>query len=139
MSGLWRALTANTAGTDPAAKHRDLRGRTYAIPFETVWSAALALASGGLPRWRVARADDQEGIIEAESTTLVFRFVDDVRVEIGLDENAQTRVDVHSASRVGRGDLGRNARTIRRFARALDRAVGATPALVLDPGGPERG
>ena len=57
--------------------------------------------------WTVTVEDDQLGVLEAESATLLWRFVDDVRISVGLDEDGQTRVDVTSASRAGRGDLGR--------------------------------
>ena len=77
-------------------------------------------------------ADDQSGVIEAVSKTLVFGFEDDVRVEIRLDENGQTRVDLWSASRIGRGDLGRNRRTIGRFLRRLDESLDARPGQILD-------
>lgn len=133
MRRLVRALTENTAETDPRAADPRLRGRTYAIPFEEVWRAALELADGGLPRWRVVASDDEEGTIHAESKTLVFRFVDDVHVRVGLDENGQTRVDLRSASRVGKGDLGRNPRTIGRFLDGLDRILDAGPDRILDP------
>lgn len=132
MRRLIRALTRNTAETDPRAPDPRLRGRTYAIPFEKVWRAALELADGGLPRWRVVASDDEEGTIHAESPTLVFRFVDDVHVHVRLDENGQTRVDLRSASRVGKGDLGRNPRTIGRFLDRLDQALDAGPGQILD-------
>jgi hypothetical protein len=133
VSRLIRALTENTAETDPHADDRRLLGRTYAIPFERVWQAALGLADGGISRWRVVEADDQDGTIHAESKTLVFRFVDDVHISVGLDENGQTRVDLRSASRVGKGDLGRNPRTIGSFLKKLDRALDAHPGQILDP------
>ena len=132
MRGLIRGLRENTAATDPCHADPRLRGRTYAIPFDRVWTESLALAGGGLSRWRVLHADDEAGLIHAGSTTLVFRFVDDVRISITLDENAQTRVDLESRSRKGRGDLGRNPRTLRRFLRALDRRLGATSREILD-------
>lgn len=69
-------------------------------------------------------ADDVTGVIRAEARTPVFRFVDDVEIRIGLDADAQTRVDLTSASRVGRWDLGTNARRIRGFLRGLDRRLG---------------
>ncbi len=131
--GFLRGLTQNRARTHP--KHPDpaLRGRTYAIPFNRVWTEALSLAAGGLRGWSLVKADEDQGHILAESSTLVFRFVDDVEIRISLDENAQTRVDVASSSRVGRGDLGQNARRIRRFFRALDQRIGAGPGTILDP------
>ena len=83
--------------------------------------------------WTVTVEDDHRGVLEAESATLVWRFVDDVRVSIGLDEDGLTRVDVTSASRVGRGDLGRNPRTIAGFLRRLDRALDVQAGQILDP------
>lgn len=123
VARLKRALTRNVAETSDAPDDPRLRGRAYAIPFEDVWRAAHALAGGKLHGWRIVAADDREGIIEAEARTLVFRFVDDVTIRIRLDEDAQTRVDVRSASRKGRADLGANARRIARFFRALDRRL----------------
>lgn len=108
-------------------------GRTYAIPFDAVWNAALTLADGGSRGWSLASSNDQTGSIRAESTTLVLRFVDDIRVHIGLDENGQTRVDVRSASRKGSGDLGRNRRSVGKFLSRLDKRLGARPEQILDP------
>lgn len=131
--GLWSGLTRNRASTDPRHEDPRLRGRTYAIPFVKVWGGALELASGGLRGWTLVEADEDRGILRAESTTPVFRFVDDVRVEISLDEYGQTRVDAVSSSRTGKGDLGTNARRIRKFFRALDERVGADARTILDP------
>lgn len=116
----WRGMTENRVATAPDAGDARLRGRTYAIPFERVWQAALAIARR---RWKVTATDDIEGVIRAEARTPVFRFTDDVVLRIGLDADGQTRADMESASRVGRGDLGTNARRVRRFFRALDRAL----------------
>jgi hypothetical protein len=118
-----RALARNHVTT--AQDHWDprLRGRTYAIPFEQVWQASLALANGGLRRWHVVSSDDYEGVIQAESKTLVLRFTDDVTIRVYLDEDAQTRVDVESRSRKGSADFGANARRVGHFLRALDRKL----------------
>lgn len=117
------ALTRNRAATGHDHWDPRLRGRTYPIPFERVWQAALALAGGELRRWRIVQADDYEGVIDAEARTFLMRYVDDVRIHIYLDEDAQTRVDLVSQSRRGRGDLGTNARRAARFLRALDRKL----------------
>jgi uncharacterized protein (DUF1499 family) len=92
------------------------------VPFERVWSEALGLARGRAG-WTVTEADDMAGVIRVEARTLVFRFVDDVEIRVRLDENAQTRVDLTSASRVGKSDLGTNARRIGFFLAALDRRL----------------
>jgi len=133
LEGVRRGLGENRARTDPRHPDPTLRGRTYAIPFARVWDAAHRLASGGLRGWSLLGADEDRGILTAESRTILFRFVDDVEIRISLDENAQTRVDAVSSSRVGGGDLGKNARRLRGFFRALDREVGAGPGSILDP------
>ena len=133
MKGILRGLTETEAATDPRSDDRRLRGRTYAIPFEDVWQASVRLCGGGLRGWSVLSADDQRGVIEAISKTLVFGREDDVRVDMRLDENAQTRVDLWSASQKGRANLGRNRRVIGRFLRRLDRRLSATPGQILDP------
>ncbi len=136
---IWRSLTQNRARTHPNHPDTGLRGRTYAIPFNRVWREVLELASGGLWGWSLVHADEDEGVVEAESATLVFRFVDDVRIRVSLDSDAQTRVDMSSASRKGKGDLGTNARRIRRFFKNLDRRLEAGPDTILEsrarPGG----
>ena len=118
-----RGVTTSSAETAQAHRDPRLRGRTYAIPFEDVWNAAHALAAGGLPRWRIAAADDEEGVIRAEAVTLLRRKCDDIVIRITLDADAQTRVDARASAREGRGDWGRNARRLNRFFRALDAAV----------------
>jgi len=132
LNGITRGLTQNQAHTAPDSPDRRLRGRTYAIPFDAVWNASLSLAQGGIRGWSVVSSDDEEGVIVAESKTLIWRFIDDVVITIGLDENAQTRVDARSQSRVGNADLGRNPRTLRSFFRKLDRALSAQPGQILD-------
>ena len=120
---LLRALSRNHAETAADDADPRLRGRTYAIPFEHVWQAASSLANGGLRRWRITGSDDTDGVIHAEAKSLVFRFVDDVVIDVKLDADAQTRVDMQSKSRKGAIDFGANARRIGRFFRALDRKL----------------
>lgn len=145
---LWRALTSNVARTHPEHRDRRLRGRRYAIPFQVVWDRVRLLADGsgpdGLRGWRRVRADEQAGVLEAESTTPLLRFVDDVRLTVTLDADGQTRVQGESRSRVGRADLGTNARRLHRFFRSLDQeleAAGwptATPRSPTPAAGEER-
>jgi len=132
LTGLLRGLTEHGAATDPSADDERLIGRTYAIPFEAVWSAATRLAGGELKRWSIASADDLAGVISAGTRPMFFGQGDRVKIEIGLDENAQTRVDLSAESRSERPDLGRNRRAIGRFLSKLDEALGARPDQILD-------
>ena len=122
MGRLIRALTRNRAWTDPESPDRRLRGRDYPVPFTAVWEAALDTARGW-SRWTIVQADARRGEIQAEARTALWRFVDDIWIRISLDELGLTRVDVSSQSRVGKADLGVNARRIARFLHALDRRL----------------
>jgi hypothetical protein len=125
-------LTRNQAETDPHAADPRLRGRTYAIPFDRVWNAALELCGGGLKGWSVLSADDEEGSIRGQALTRLLKRPIDVRVRIGLDGNGQTRVDVAAILLNQKRDLGANVRRIHRFMEALDAKLGATTAQILD-------
>jgi len=123
----------NSAETRPDHRVRSLRGRRYAIPFEEVWTASLALIARGGARWKLVSADDESGVIRAEARTILLRFVDDVEVRISLDTDAQTRVDMTSTSRKGLWDLGVNARRIRGFLTKLDRRLKVDSRTLLPP------
>jgi len=133
LKDLLKGLTEKQAATAPGADDARLSGRTYAIPFEQVWQASVSLCGGGIRGWSILSSDDQRGVIEAVSKALLTRREDDVRVEIRLDENAQTRVDLWSATQRNRSTLGRNRRIIGKFLKSLDKRLGATPAKILDP------
>jgi uncharacterized protein (DUF1499 family) len=64
--------------------------------------------------WEILTADRSAGRIEATDTTRWFGFKDDVFVRL-TPWGSGTRVDVRSVSRVGRSDVGTNARRIRRY------------------------
>ncbi len=68
--------------------------------------------------WEIVSASPGDGRLEATDTTFWFGFKDDVVVRIGA-RDGKTRVDVRSVSRVGKGDVGTNARRIRRFLHTL--------------------
>jgi hypothetical protein len=127
-----RGFTRNVAFTAPDSSDARMRGRTYAIPFEEVWQASLHLVDGGLRRWELLEADDRDGIIRGVAGSLLDRFSSAITVRITLDFNAQTRVDALSAARTGRYDLGSNARKLRKFFRALDKALEETTGQEID-------
>jgi hypothetical protein len=110
------------AGTAPDAADAGLRGRTYAVPFEHVWQAALRLAGARLRGWSVRSADDHDGVIEVVTRGLAGAL-HDVTIRITLDEDAQTRVDASAVAHEPRTDFGRARRRLLRFFKALDRAV----------------
>ena len=65
--------------------------------------------------WEVYAEAPDQGRIEAVETTLWFGFKDDVVIRIAAGNNGGSLVDLHSVSRVGKGDVGVNAKRIRKF------------------------
>lgn len=133
MTAVGEAGPPRGAWTDPRSGDRRLRGRTYAISFDRVWTAVRALAEGGMPRWRLLHLDDGQGRIEAESRTRALRLHDRVHVDVALDENGQTRVDLRVTAERRWLSLGRGKRMAGRFFRRLDARVGARRTEILDP------
>ena len=80
-------------------------------PAETMQNAIDAARSMG---WQVVSSDAGSGRLEATDTTTWFGFKDDVVVRI-RSEGTGSRVDVRSVSRLGEGDVGANAKRVRKF------------------------
>ena len=94
----------------------DLAPLTTKAPAEKVFEAAkAAIAQMGM---HLADADAAQGRIEANHTSLLYGFTDDMVVRISTVPEG-TKVDVRSKSRVGRSDLGQNAKRIRAFMQKL--------------------
>ena len=68
--------------------------------------------------WEIVAADAAAGRIEATDTTFWFGFKDDVVIRVRPDGTG-SRVDVRSKSRVGKSDVGANARRIERYLQRL--------------------
>jgi uncharacterized protein (DUF1499 family) len=94
----------------------DLAPITLSMPSDQAFARALAVAQQA--GWVIVTADKNEGRIEATDTTRWFGFRDDVVVRL-TPWGAGTRVDVRSVSRVGRSDVGTNARRIRQYLSTL--------------------
>jgi uncharacterized protein (DUF1499 family) len=83
---------------------------------------SLARTAAGEMGWEIAAARPDEGRIEAVATTSWWGFRDDVVIRV-TPAPAGSRLDIRSASRVGRSDLGKNAQRIREFRQHLRRRV----------------
>jgi uncharacterized protein (DUF1499 family) len=67
----------------------------------------------------IVSVDIESGRIEAVATSFLFGFKDDMVIRMTETDGAQVAVDVRSKSRVGKSDLGQNAKRIRRFMEGL--------------------
>ena len=85
---------------------------TLPAPPDRVLTTAEALARR--LGWEIVAVVPAEGRLEATATTPWFGFKDDVVVRV-TPAATGSRVDMRSKSRVGRSDLGVNAKRIRAF------------------------
>ncbi len=111
-------------GAEVADKQREAYpevGPLYSsVATGTVFETAQAVARQR--GWDIVHSDPLSGRIEAVDTTLWYGFKDDVVIRVSAADDG-TRVDIRSKSRVGRSDLGQNARRIADFMARLDRAL----------------
>ncbi|MGE0103624.1 MAG: DUF1499 domain-containing protein [Blastocatellales bacterium] len=102
----------NDVATGATPEYPDILPQAFSQPRDAVFDAALATSKA--MGWDVLTADQATGTIEAVATTRIFKFKDDVTITV-TRETDRTVVNVRSRSRVGKSDLGENARRIRAF------------------------
>jgi uncharacterized protein (DUF1499 family) len=115
----WPAINDVTTGQTP--EYPDLQPRHYPEDPQTVFRAVQTVAVR-MPGWRITSQDAAERTLHASAWVLLTPFTDDVTVRVESIKGG-SRVRVRSRSRVGKADLGVNARRIRGFLRALDREL----------------
>lgn len=117
---------AEHGGPEVAAQQRaaypDLRPVILDLAPDAAFERALEAARE--MGWEMVAAEKAQGRIEATATTFWYGFKDDVVVRLTPVEGG-TRVDVRSVSRVGRSDVGTNARRIRTYLRLLTGGSGS--------------
>lgn len=121
-ASIWPVI--NTVETGKTREYPDILPRYYTTDVQRVFDESKGSVEA-LERWKVVKADISTKTITATSTTKVMGFVDDVTIQIKPATEFVVQVDVKSASRVGKGDFGQNARNIRLFFKELDRRLGS--------------
>ncbi len=108
--------SAEYGGSEIAAQQRtaypDVKTATLNLSPDQAFAQALTTARKR--GWEIVSADLKEGRIEATDTTLWFGFKDDIVIRI-IPGDKGSRIDLRSVSRVGRSDVGTNARRIKNF------------------------
>lgn len=102
------------------AAYPDLQSITTGLSPADALAKAQAVANE--LGWEIYAVDQQAGRIEAVDTTRWFGFKDDIVIRVRPIPIGSV-VDLRSASRVGEGDLGTNARRIRKFMAAFTAAT----------------
>ena len=94
----------------------DIRPATIAEPPDRAFTRASNAARD--LGWQIVAAVPADGRIEATDTTIWFGFKDDIVVRVTPTAGG-SRIDVRSVSRLGQGDLGKNAARIRAYLQRL--------------------
>jgi uncharacterized protein (DUF1499 family) len=109
--------TINDVSTGATPEYPDIQPQRFSKPADQVFAAALAVARE--MDFEITSQSPEKGEIQAVATTRVWRFKDDVTITVARDG----QVNVRSKSRIGKGDLGANARRIRDFQTRLSRKL----------------
>jgi hypothetical protein len=99
----------------------ELRSPRFDLPaaqlFTTVQDAVTNLG------WQIDKADPAQDQLQAVVTSRLWRFQDDVVVQVRSRPNGGSTLDARSVSRVGEGDLGTNSRHLIDLLQAIQAAV----------------
>lgn len=107
---MWPLINDVKTGQTP--EYPKLQPQRFSAGSDAVYTAALDAAKAvGL---EIISSDQAAGEIRGIATTRILRFKDDVTITISREGN-ETVVNIHSKSRVGRGDFGANARRIEKL------------------------
>jgi uncharacterized protein (DUF1499 family) len=91
-----------------------------------------ALTAARAMGWEIVASEPTEGRIEAPATTFWFGFKDDVVVRI-TPAGSGSRIDVRSVSRVGKSDVGANAKRITEYLKRVARVVASSQSQRVEP------
>jgi uncharacterized protein (DUF1499 family) len=115
LAFLWP--TINDVSTGGTPEYPDIQPQRFAKPADQIFAAALATARE--MDLEITAQSPDKGEIQAIATTRIWRFKDDVTISVGRDGVVHMR----SKSRIGKGDLGTNARRIRELQAGLARRL----------------
>ncbi len=127
-----RAARSGFVHNDPSPQTREAQRRAYPsvqpviLDLDPDEAYRLALKTVEARRWRIVEATPPKGRfgvghIDAVATSRIMGFPEDVAIRI-RPQSGQTRVDLRSASRLERTDIGNNAARIENFADDLQNA-----------------
>lgn len=114
----------NDVTTGESFAYPELRAHVYFAGVPAVFEAAQT-AIQDLKGWRLVVANPEISTLHAEAEARFGGFLSDVTVTVAALGERHARAVIRSRSRLGRGDLGENARHIRALQTAMDeRLVG---------------
>lgn len=111
-----RAYPGDEFARQQVMAYPDIKPVMLSVPPREAFERAVKAAES--MGWEVVGRDAAAGTLEAVDTTKWFGFRDDIAVRVSAADGG-SRIDVRSKSRVGRSDIGTNARRIRAYTERL--------------------
>lgn len=114
------SLEYDHSETPPAQKafYPDIETLMVSMSYDETYDRALATARK-MP-WEIVGENKKEGRIEAYEKLPWFGFIDDVVIKVDTTDSG-SKIDMRSVSRLGRGDLGVNAKRIRAYFKRFEK------------------
>lgn len=110
-----RGLTVNDVTSGDSPEYPEIQSLFVDAPPHLAYDRAWEVAHE-MPGWSACHKDEAAKYrFHCEATTPTFGWVDDVTIQCGQYGPTITRVQMRSASRVGKGDMGANAQRILDF------------------------
>mmetsp|Transcript_29140 Transcript_29140/g.82161 ORF Transcript_29140/g.82161 Transcript_29140/m.82161 type:complete len:141 (+) Transcript_29140:282-704(+) len=100
--------------------HPDLKPLELEVEAPVAYAAVVKLCK---EHFKDVSEDSEQLQVEAVDTTKLMGFKDDVVVRVTTTGSNRCRVDMRSASRVGKSDLGKNAARVNSFFHNLAASV----------------
>lgn len=113
-------LNSNVAETTADSPFPELRLRRYEAPPELIFE--ITRKAVDRLRWE-ATLDHEKKEIKAVVTSKMWKFKDDVTIQIQPAQPSGSLLFVRSASRTGKGDLGANTRHVMDLVQMVDDTV----------------
>jgi len=95
----------------------DIKPALFEVTPESAYKLCLKTAEE--MGWDIISAKADKGFIEATDRTFWFGFKDDIVIRV-TPADKSSRIDLRSVSRVGRSDVGTNAKRIRKFLKKIE-------------------
>lgn len=119
-------FTTHVAQTSDTHPFPELRTDVFALDADNLYLAVLDSLND--LKWDIVESNDTEHRVKVVVTSPIFLFKDDMVINIRtlecLNDAVITALDMHSSSRIGKGDFGANAGHIQQLVEAVRERMG---------------
>lgn len=119
---IWPVL--NEVETGMSAEYPEIQPQYYTTDPQRVFEETRASVDS-LEGWTLVSEDATQYSLQAQRESAFFGFTDDISIRVEPVTEFVTRIHLKSASQIGKGDFGQNARNINALLDALDARLGA--------------